>query len=306
MPVIINTIAVNGGDHDMRRNNQTTEDPLYTELMAAAVAEQGTMAGTTSQSSEAKPGFHRAELQPAQRTDPKPAAAATPQPTGAEAGSDRVNSGPWSPWQPDAPADKPNQRTFSTTQTGPREPYPAEIEPIIDRAMRGDQTVLPELKRAFDKYPDWVNWFGDLTEQARQSQLHVIAGNCLLAKEAIVRKMDQLRASLVGEGVSPLEALLIDRIGLDWMATQGADKALSEKLLQLPSAHPGIKAAGQRLDAASRRFSNDLKTLALIRKLLRPIPSTLDLLKQPIADNNVGGAAHRDAAPLSSGVPVLN
>ena len=73
---------------------------------------------------------------------------------------------------------------------------------------------------------------------------------------------------------------------------------LSQKLQEHPSVHPSIKATGQRLDAAHRRLNNGLKTLALIRKLLRPTPSTLDLLKQPITDNDVGG---RKACSLSSG-----
>jgi hypothetical protein len=263
--------------------------------------------GTTSQSSGAEPDIPGADFQAAQSADPKPKAVATPQPTGTEP-----------TFKPNAPAEKQNLPTFTTTQTAPQKAYPEECKVILERAMQGDDTVLPELKEAFDKYPEWVNLFGDLTEHARQSQLQAIFGNGLVAKEAVVRKMDQFRASLVGAGGSPLEELLIDRISLDWLATQGADIMLNQKLQNPPSALPSIKAAGQRLDAAHRRLNNGVKTLALIRKLLRPTPSTLDLLKQPITDNDVGGAApqrdaipasegaQRDAIPASEGVPVLN
>lgn len=277
----------------MGRNKPTTEDPLYAEIVAE-LRKKRTL-GTTSQSSRPEPSIPGTESEPAPGANPKPAAA-TPQPTIIEPGS-----------KPSAPADTPNRPTFTTTQVAPQKAYPAECEAILGRAMQGDETVLPELKQAFDKYPEWVNLFGDLTEHARQGQLQVIFDNCLLTKEATVRRMDQLRASLVGTGVSPMEEILIDRICLDWLATLGADIKLSEKLKQHPSAHPGVKAAGQRLDAANRRLNNDLKTFALIRKLLRPTPSTLELLKQPITDNDVGGAApQRDAIPVSEGVPVVN
>jgi hypothetical protein len=82
---------------------------------------------------------------------------------------------------------------FTTTRALPEKQYPAHLKVIIERAIAGDQTVLPELKKAFNECAEWTELFGDLFENARQDQLQLLAGANLLSKEAIVRGLDKLR-----------------------------------------------------------------------------------------------------------------
>jgi hypothetical protein len=196
----------------------------------------------------------------------------------------------------------PGQAT--TTQLPPDKIYPPEMREILERARRGDRSVLPALKKAFDENPDWVELFGNLPEHARQTYLTVLAGSNLVAKEAIVRKYDQVRATLVGEGASPVECLLIDRICMDWLAIQQCDIETSSAQCENPSYQQRIKAAQQHLDRAHKRFCNALKTFATVKKLLRPTRSTLDLLQQP--PDPTRSCGKRDNNPVSDGVPVLN
>ena len=47
-----------------------------------------------------------------------------------------------------------------------------------------------------------------------------------------------------------------------------------------------LRERSQWQQAAERRHQAALKTLAVVRKLLRPVPSPLDLLKTPVAETS--------------------
>src|SRR5262245_50266764 len=124
--------------------------------------------------------------------------------------------------------------------------------------------------------------------------------------EAMDRKVQQLRAKLTADGATPLESMLIDRLCLDWLATQACDITRTNAIIE--RAPPAcIKAASQQLDAATGRFHDGLKTLATLRKALRPTISTLDLLRPPAAKPaQRRSKAARDVIPLEEGAPVVN
>jgi hypothetical protein len=187
--------------------------------------------------------------------------------------------------------------------------YPESLRLILERARNGDAASLKELKQAYDDHPELVGMFGNLVEQTQQALLTLIAGNDLITREAITRKVAALRNDLAAEGVSSLESLLVDRIVLDWLAVHHADNDVAGKEHANPSAHPATRAAVQRQNAAHRRYLASIRCLAMTRKLIRPALSPLDLLRQP-----VGEVAKKPAsmdrcsrsASVPEGVPVAN
>jgi hypothetical protein len=52
-------------------------------------------------------------------------------------------------------------------------------------------------------------------------------------------------------------------------------------------------------DAAHRRHLAGIKQLAVVRKLLRPAPSPLELLRAPVGETSPGAAGGRRAGGLS-------
>ena len=170
-----------------------------------------------------------------------------------------------------------------STQT-PTKPYPAELKAVLERANAGDETVLPQLKKAFDEHPELVPLFGDMVEHAKQALLTLAAGRCLTARETVGREMSELRARLAAAAATELERLLVDRVCLCWLAVNHADIDLAQKLLASPGASPASQAAQRRLDAAHRRFITATKALAVLQKLTRPAPSPVDFLSRPVAE----------------------
>jgi len=185
--------------------------------------------------------------------------------------------------------------------------YPPALEDVVHRARRGDKSVLPELKKALDEHPDFVEAFGNVVEHARQLQLDLIGGPDLLLKESIRRKQHQLRAELLGECPNPLDRLLVDRICLDTLAVNQAEVELDQKKLAPGVSGASLKSSTQRLDSAHRRLMQSIKTLALARKLLRPTPSTLDLLRRsPAPKSERTLSIKRDVVPVAEAEGVLN
>jgi hypothetical protein len=166
--------------------------------------------------------------------------------------------------------------------------YPREVREIWDRARAGDPTVLRDLHKAYEQYPELVQKFGDLVAHAEEALLTLATGACLLAREAIRRRLAQHRAELAADAATPLEMLLVDRIVICWLAVHADELALADHRRELPSASPAVRAAQQRLDAAHRRLLTSLKALAQIKKLLRPPLSPVDMLARTVPETTAG------------------
>jgi hypothetical protein len=193
--------------------------------------------------------------------------------------------------------------TISLPQT---KTYPAELKTLLERGNAGDASALPELKRAFLDNPELAAHLGDLVQHAEQALLQLAAGTSLTAQAAIQQQMTELRASLSGEVASPLEKLLVDRIVISWIEVYHGDIELAGQLLRQGNALPAIQAAQRRLDGAHRRYLTAIKQLAVVRKLLRPSPSPLDLLKRSVPETDGRCGRGQFSAALASRVLVSN
>ena len=159
---------------------------------------------------------------------------------------------------------------------GLAEEYPEELQAILQRAIQGDETAVPPLAAAFDKFPELAAHFGDLTGHAERPLLELAARGCPLAREAIGRELRALRERLCEAAGTELERLLAARLSLDWLAVQLATLDVVD-LGRQPNG-PALRAAEQRLDRAHQRFLAGSKALATVGKLLRRAPSPLELL----------------------------
>jgi hypothetical protein len=165
-----------------------------------------------------------------------------------------------------------------TTLTEPlTKTYPAEIKDLLERANSGDESALPELKRAFDCHPELAAWLGDLVRLAHDSILRWAAGNRLGSKEAIARRAKELRDKLLSEARSELEKLLIDRLVICWMEVYAAEIHLAERLAQGAAPSVVTQAVQKVLDRAHQRFLASVRCLATVQKLARPSVSPLEI-----------------------------
>lgn len=99
------------------------------------------------------------------------------------------------PTEPTLPTQSEQAFPPSGAQVALAKPSSPALESILQRARRGDRTVLPKLKKAFDESPEWIDLIGALTKQTRECQLSLFAGSDPVEKEAVLCTLNQLRTT---------------------------------------------------------------------------------------------------------------
>lgn len=160
----------------------------------------------------------------------------------------------------------------------PDTPKPADVtktaegRALLDlmvRAEKGDETVLPDLRKWFQD-PVLVDMLGgDLARQAERSLLNSAAGKNLAFREAVLRKMELMRAELTGPNATPLERLLVERIVTCWLQLHYADIRLAQSEAKMTMEQGAYQEECR--ERAHRRYLSAIKTLATVRKLALPV-----------------------------------
>jgi hypothetical protein len=184
------------------------------------------------------------------------------------AGYHRHHRGPWRKRRgpvlngaPDRPATSP----------------PADLEhlkEVLAQAERGDVLVLPELRAALEAHLATWEQYGELARQARDGWLDYIAGDNLVLRESLTRRLEAFGEDLTAEQSSPLEQLLIGRLVACRLLVECADLVGTRSLTGSESAR---RVAWRRSEVAQRRLLTAIKQLASVRKLLKP-PRLLRML----------------------------
>jgi hypothetical protein len=152
-------------------------------------------------------------------------------------------------------------------QQGKSDEELAAFVALVRKVEAGDEGLLPQLREAL-RDPRWVELLGgDLARWPIDRLLTAASGGRLVVREAIVRKMDLLRAELAGPDPSADERLLADRVVACWL-----------HLHHLEYTDTSLTAAGgqagellqRAVDRAHRRYLSAIKTLATVRKLALP------------------------------------
>src|ERR1700694_5591042 len=127
-----------------------------------------------------------------------------------------------------------------------------EMQPLLLRGQDGDLTALPELRHLLDTRRDLWEQVGDLAKHAELTQLTLIGGKNLLVKEAAQKKLAELKAELAGPSPTPLEKLLVDRIGVCWLQVHYLDMDACHTLAKDKGTGTWSVYAQKRLDSAHR------------------------------------------------------
>ena len=152
--------------------------------------------------------------------------------------------------------------------TGAEAPETEQIRLLLERAESGDRSVLPALERLLDTTGEVWRAYGDLARVAEDAWVELVAGPNLLLKESLRRKLAERKSELLsGQSASPLERLLVERVGAGWLQTTYADAAAAqarEKPLDLAQ----LEQQQRRQERAQKGYLAAIRTLATVRKLL--------------------------------------
>ena len=194
------------------------------------------------------------------------------------------------------------QRNLSGTEerADARRPHDVDrLAELVQRAQQGDVTALPLLREALEADPSLWQEYGDLAAQAQEAWLQLLAGTDYLLAESVRLKLGALRQELSAEGASPLEKLLIERVVACWLQTCYSDSVYAQA--KGPASTPSVRQElMKRQDSSQRRYLAAIKQLALVRKLLKPALSPLQL-----ALGTVGEGRAAPKRPTTAASPRL-
>jgi hypothetical protein len=170
-------------------------------------------------------------------------------------------------------------------------PYTEAMRALLQRGQQGDASVLPQLRELLNERPELWQRLGNLTGQVEEALLDLTAGKSLLAREAIRRRMEALRAELSVPPPTPVEKLLIDRVVICWAQCHLADL---DDVQKTRAGTPQGSHAQRRLNGIQARFLAAVRQLVVVRRLLKPVLTPLELLRFSVEETN-GKNKEKDA-----------
>jgi hypothetical protein len=165
----------------------------------------------------------------------------------------------------------------------PDAPKPGLVQPVshdpawqalLERAARGDETALPEIRRMFDENPHLAVSWGGLVGVAEDALVDWAAGSDLVVQEGVRRRIKVYRAKLEAEcagAPSFLESLLITRVAHNWVTIHILETLAARKV---PESREAV-ALSRQLGLAERRLAGAIKALAVVRKQLAKRPAVV-------------------------------
>ncbi len=137
---------------------------------------------------------------------------------------------------------------------------------LLRKSQAGDRKALDELVERYGDRARFWRAIGDFARNVEQRILDRCAGDNLLLKEGMVRRLAEMRAELMGPEPSPLERMLAERVVTCWLQVQVAESAVNRSGISFAQAEYDQKC----LDRAHKRHLSAIKALATVRRLQAP------------------------------------
>ncbi len=155
----------------------------------------------------------------------------------------------------------------------------AVLRALSERAENGDKEARKELRRALrESAPEIVIRASDICRRGEWALIKTAAANDPLTEEALLARLDLIRADVAGPDPSPLEVLLAERICSLWLLIEVLEMLVSAQLsAALPPEQRCPMSYLQHVfkwqESANRRFLSATRELARVRKLQNNTPA---------------------------------
>jgi hypothetical protein len=175
------------------------------------------------------------------------------------------------------------QKTDTPLPTEHREIL-GELRSLVSQAQEGDEEALARIGQILKEVPSFARHFGDLNYYAERGYIEKVASNDPLTKKALPMRLENMRKDIAGPDPSPLEQLCAQRIVSCWLQLQYADALYVQNLPELSLGQD--EHYQKRLDRLHKRYLSAIRSLAQVRKLLKPRATQINIADKQI---NVAG-----------------
>ena len=142
-------------------------------------------------------------------------------------------------------------------------PYTPELCDPIERAQRGDQTAVPELRQLLDKTPELWQQIGDLAKHVETAWIKVLAANDLLTQECLQREAERRRVELLGDDPTAIERHLIESIVANWLQLKHAEMQMASR----DATDKQLTFRHRRLESAQKQHRAAINQLVKVREV---------------------------------------
>ena len=153
-----------------------------------------------------------------------------------------------------------------------------ELQTLSEKAENGDKSARQELRKALrESSPKVISRASDFARMGQWVLAETVAAGEPLMEEAIVTRLDLMRAEVAGENPTPLEVLLTERIVSAWLVVEVLESLMNAQLKRgegVPRAPMSyLKFIIGWLESAHRRYLSSIRELARVRKLQNNTPA---------------------------------
>ena len=151
------------------------------------------------------------------------------------------------------------------------------LRTLSEKAENGDKSTRKELRKALrESASEVISRASDIGRRGQWVLIKTIATDPL-TEEALVARLDTMRADVAGPDPSPLEVLLTERICSLWLLIEVLEMLVSVQLSgELPREKQSPMSFLQHVfkwqESANRRFLSAIRELARVRKLQNNTP----------------------------------
>jgi hypothetical protein len=167
--------------------------------------------------------------------------------------------------------------TMPSSETTPaeRRELLIELRSVVSQAQEGDEEALSKVGEIIKKTPNFARHFGDLNAQAERGYIERVASNNPVIQKALPVQLESMRKDIAGSDPSPLERLCAQRIVACWVQLQYADLLYIQNLPNLSLEQD--EHYQKRLDRLHKRYLSAVRSLAQVRKLLKPSATQINI-----------------------------
>ena len=144
------------------------------------------------------------------------------------------------------------------------------LSDLMRQADEGDPNAMEQVARVLNAGHGAWEAIADLGLSAERAWLALAAGEQVLLREALRRKLEALKVEVAGPAPTALEQLLAERVAICWLATQEADYVAAQ-FFREGGTQVQARYVEERQERAQRRYLAAIKALAQVRRLLTPM-----------------------------------
>ena len=154
-----------------------------------------------------------------------------------------------------------------------------ELQTLSERVEGGDKNARKELRKALrESAPEVISRASDIGRRGQWALIKTVSANDPLTEEALVARLDLMRAEVAGPEPSPPEVLLTERICSLWLLIEVLEMLVSAQLsAELPPEQrcptSYLRHVFKWQESANRRFLSAMRELARVRKLQNNTPA---------------------------------